>query len=46
MAEKKKTPIIKRAAKKIAQDNENGARRNLIEELFYEFFQRAVLWLW
>lgn len=37
MAEKKKTPIIKRAAKKIAQDNENGARRNLIEELFYDF---------
>ena len=37
MAEKKKAPIIKRAAKKIAQDNENGARRNLIEELFYHF---------
>ena len=37
MAEKKKAPIIKRAAKKIAQDNENGARRNLIEELFYDF---------
>lgn len=37
MAEQKKAPIVKRAAKKIAQDNENGARRNLIEELFYDF---------
>lgn len=37
MAEKKKAPIIKRVAKKIGRDNENGARRNLIEELFYDF---------
>ena len=37
MAEKKKTPIIKRAAKKIARDSESGARRKLIEELFYDF---------
>lgn len=37
MTEQKKAPIVKRAAKKIARDNEIGARRNLIEELFYDF---------
>ena len=37
MAEQKKAPIIKRAAKKIARDSESGARRKLIEELFYDF---------
>ena len=37
MAEQKKAPIVKRAAKKIARDSESGARRKLIEELFYDF---------
>ena len=37
MAEQKKAPVTKRAAKKIARDSESGARRKLIEELFYDF---------
>ena len=37
MVEQKKAPIIKRSAKKIARDSESGARRKLIEELFYDF---------
>ena len=37
MAEQKKAPIVKRSAKKIARDSESGARRKLIEELFYDF---------
>ena len=37
MAEQKNAPVTKRAAKKIARDSESGARRKLIEELFYDF---------
>ena len=37
MAEQKKAPIVKRSAKKIARVSESGARRKLIEELFYDF---------
>lgn len=33
----KKTTLAKRAAKRIAKDNEAGARRSLLEELFNDF---------
>lgn len=33
----KKTTLVKKATKRIATDNEIGARKNLLEELFNDF---------
>lgn len=39
--------MFKKISKRIKTDNEKGARRNLIEELFYDFHRsrRQVYWM-
>lgn len=39
--------MVRGAAKKVKADNERGARRELIEELFYDFHtsRREVYWM-
>lgn len=33
----KKASVVNRATKRLKEDNERGARENMIEELFYDF---------
>ena len=41
-----KKKLGKKAVSKINQDNENGARRKLVEELFYDFNRSQVQVYW
>lgn len=47
MAKNEHPSISKKAADRIKRDNERGARKNLIEELFYDFnrSKSQVFWM-
>jgi hypothetical protein len=47
MAKQKNTSAAQNVSKNIKEDNERGARRNLIEELFFDFnrSKSQVYWL-